>query len=75
MSSYMTTPIGSDVYTSDGSKLGTIKEVRDEYFKVGASMQPDYWLSSECIRGGGVSSDRVVVSFGKDRLDDYKVKM
>jgi hypothetical protein len=45
--------VGAEVYTTDGEKLGTIKEFRDTYFKVDASMQPDYWLRTDCIRGGG----------------------
>jgi hypothetical protein len=67
-------PIGTDVYTTDGDKLGTVKELRGDYFKVDASMQPDYWLATECIRGG-YASGRVTVMFDKDHLDDYKRKM
>lgn len=64
---------GQPVYTLDGDKIGDIKEVRGDYFKVDASMQPDYWLSCECIRGGAVANDRVMLSFDKDNLGDYKV--
>ncbi len=35
--------IGSEVYTTDGEKLGTVKMVRSGYFQVDASMKPDYW--------------------------------
>lgn len=62
---------GLPVYTTDGSKLGDVKEVRDSYFKVDASMQPDYWLANDCIRGG-FGADRLTVSFDKDHLDDFK---
>lgn len=64
---------GQPVFTLDGDKIGEIKEVRGDYFKVDASMQPDYWLSCDCIRGGSVANDRVMLSFDKDQLGDYKV--
>ena len=63
--------VGCDIYTTDGSKLGTVKEVQGAYFKVDAPMQPDYWLASECVRGGGMG-DRVDVAFAKDDLSKHK---
>lgn len=45
---------GADVVTNDGQSIGSVKEARDGFFKVGASGQPDYWLADEFI----VSSDR-----------------
>ncbi len=72
MSMPSSTPnIGAEVYTTDGSKLGTIKAVQGAYFKVDASMQPDYWLGTECIRGGGIGN-RVEVTFAKGDVDRYK---
>ena len=64
-------PIGSDVYTSDGDRLGKVKEVRGAYFKVDAPMHGDYWLGTECVRGGS-GGGRVTVVFDKDHVDDYK---
>ena len=66
--------IGCDVYTADGSKLGTVKEVQGIYFKVDAPMAPDYWLACECIRGGSMG-DRVDVTFAKDDLSTHKRDM
>jgi hypothetical protein len=63
---------GQAVFTIDGDKLGEVKELRGDYFKVDASMQPDYWLSCSCVRGGSMGSDRVTVSFDKDHLKDFK---
>jgi hypothetical protein len=65
---------GQIVYTMDGNELGEIKEVRGDFFKVDVSMQPDYWLSTECIRGGTLAADRVTLAVGRDRLGDFKVK-
>lgn len=64
--------IGTEVYTSNGDKLGTVKDIRGEYFKVDATMQPDYWLACDCVRGGGPVGSRLTVSFDKDHLGDYK---
>ncbi|MHB8575899.1 MAG: DUF2171 domain-containing protein [Dehalococcoidia bacterium] len=58
------------VYTADGDKLGTVKEIRGSAFKVNAHMQPDYWLSFGGIRA--VTPERVELAFPKDRLGDYK---
>ena len=64
---------GQAVYTMDGDKLGEVKEISGEYFKVDAPMKPDYWLACECVRGGTVAGDRVDLAFDKDHLGDYKV--
>lgn len=64
---------GAEVYTLDGEKLGTVKKVRSDYFKVDAPMKPDYWLRCDCVDGGtGYAGDRVTVAFTKDRLDTFK---
>jgi hypothetical protein len=63
--------IGADVYTSDGDKLGKVKEVRGAYFKVDAPMHPDYWLGTECINGA-FGSGRVTVVFDKKHIDENK---
>ncbi len=65
--------MGQTVHTLDGDKIGEVKEVRGDYFKVDASMQPDYWLSCECIRGGAVAGEKVMLNFDKDKLGDMKV--
>jgi hypothetical protein len=62
---------GIDIYTRDGDRLGQVKELRGDYFKVDAPMSPDYWLSTECLRGS-MGTDRVEVLFAKGELDDYK---
>jgi hypothetical protein len=63
-------PVGCPIFTSDGDKLGEVKEVRSGFFKVEASMQPDYWLSTSHVTS--TSGDRVVLDFVKDHLGDYK---
>ncbi|HLZ73071.1 MAG TPA: hypothetical protein VKV26_24470 [Dehalococcoidia bacterium] len=62
---------GTPIFTMDGDQIGKVKEVRDRFFKVDASAQPDYWLATDCIRSA--SAGRVRVGFDKDHLGDYKV--
>lgn len=66
---------GAEVYSMDGKKLGMVKEVRSDRFKVDASMAPDYWLRTDCVDGGGAAAGRVTVSFDKDHLDGFKQNM
>jgi len=59
--------IGQTVYGANGEELGTVKEVRGEYFKVDASMQPDYWLRADsCQTSGG----RLVVMDNAERWEN-----
>lgn len=64
-------PMGSPVYTADNDKIGTVKEVQGTSFKVDASGQPDYWLPASAVMSATL--DRVMVSFRKDSLGDYKM--
>jgi hypothetical protein len=63
---------GTDIYTSDDDKIGTVKEVRGRYFKVDAAGQTDYWLETECCAAGYTSGD-VHLVFSKDQLGEHKV--
>ena len=64
--------IGSEIHTSDGDRIGEVKEIRGDFFKVEASMQPDYWLDTSCIMT--VVGTDVRLSFDKEHLGDYKRK-
>lgn len=59
------------MYTSDGHKLGTIKEVWDAYFKVDAAMHTDCWLGTESIESSA-EPGRVTGVFDSDDVDDFK---
>ena len=65
---------GLDVYTLDGDKLGSVKEVRGNYFQVDAKMQPDYWLDVSCVQPT-TTSGRIVMTFDKDHVGDNKRKL
>jgi hypothetical protein len=64
--------VGAEVYTADGDKLGTVKEVAGTCFKVDARMQPDYWLARDCVASS--AGNDVRLTFDKDRLDAAKVE-
>jgi rRNA processing protein Gar1 len=66
-----TMPMGCPVFTQDGDRIGQVKEIDGPYFKVDATMQPDYWLRTDCVMS--YTADRVTLSVDKDHLGDAKV--
>ena len=62
---------GTDIYTSDGDKIGQVGEIHGTFFKVDAAMMPDYWLRTDCVLSS--SGTGVRLNFSKDQLGDYKV--
>jgi len=64
---------GSAIYTRDGEKIGTVKLVRDDYIRVDASMQVDYWLPLGSV--GNCTPERVTMSFSKDELGAHKTDL
>ena len=62
---------GLPVFTLDGEELGTVKEVREEYFKVDTTLQPDYWLRTSDVLS--VTVERVSLRFEMAQLGDSKV--
>ena len=66
-----TLPIGCEVFTRDGDKLGEVKEIRGTAFKIDVAMQPDYWLPTHTVHAS--TGDRVVLTFDKEELGRYQV--
>jgi hypothetical protein len=64
--------IGAHVYTLDGADLGTVADSTPRAFKVDAPLEPDFWLSRDCIRLA--SSEEVRVDFNRDDLDARKLE-
>jgi hypothetical protein len=62
--------IDTPIYTSDGSEIGKVGEIRGKMLKVNAAMQPDYWLDCETVMS--TDMDGVRLNFEKDRLEHYK---
>jgi hypothetical protein len=63
-------PIDADIITTDGDKIGNVKEVRGSFFKVNAAGQPDYWLPVTCVASSAGTA--VMLNFHKDHLGDFK---
>ena len=53
--------LGTSVFSSDGEKLGVVKEQSDGLFKLDVSGSPDYWLSTSDVLSSGM--DRVTMQF------------
>lgn len=62
---------GLPVHTVDGDRLGDVKEVQGDRFKVSAPLQPDYWLRVDDVQAFTI--ERVTLEFAKDQLGSHKV--
>jgi hypothetical protein len=62
---------GLEVHTADGAKLGTLKELDDDAFKVDAPLHPDYWLPRDKVLS--FTNERVTMDFEHGELDGYKL--
>jgi hypothetical protein len=62
---------GQTIVTVDNHKLGQLKETHGSYFKVGARLKKDYWLSSEYVVD--VNGDVLVLSFPSKELGEHKL--
>jgi len=62
--------VGSEVFTTDGERLGDVEEVHVGAFKVDAPLKPDYWLPSTTV--ASIMGKRITLAFARDRLDHYR---
>ena len=62
--------MGSEVFTTDGERLGSVQDIRVGSFKLNAAIQPDYWLPSNTV--ASVMGKRITLAFARDRLDHYR---
>lgn len=65
-----TLTVGAPVYSRDGDQIGTVKEVRGQFFKVDAPMAPDFWMRTDAV--GSSDGGQVMLSVGKDQIEEYK---
>ena len=63
--------VGAPVVTADGDRIGKVKEVSGDCFKIDAPMQPDYWLGSDTI--ANVSGGEITLSLRKEDVGEVKV--
>jgi hypothetical protein len=61
---------GREIFSQDGHKLGTVKDVTPAELKVDAPFQPDYWLSRDRILS--YTNERVTMEFDHADLDRYR---
>ena len=65
--------VGTPVFSRDNHKMGKIKEIRSDAFKVETGLlQRDYWLSAESL-DEAVPDEAVILNIEKEQLDDHKV--
>jgi hypothetical protein len=70
---------GQKVYSSDGQKLGTVKDITgidgQLYFAIDVSLRPDYWLAGRWIHHSEIvdGEDRLFLDLSRDLLNQYKL--
>lgn len=64
-------PVGCPVCTSDGEKIGTVKDVQGDFVKIDAPLSRDYWINVDYVLG--YDGERVELSFLKKDLGAYKM--
>ena len=66
--------VGTPVYAKDGDKVGKIKEVRGQAFKVETGLlQKDYWLSGESVAEAAPDAAVTLVA-DKNDIDSFKIE-
>jgi hypothetical protein len=65
--------VEASIYSNDGEKLGTVKEIQGNAFKVGTGLfQRDYWLSGDAVESA-VPGESVFLKVDKADIDQHKV--
>jgi hypothetical protein len=66
--------IGTPIYTQDEVKLGKVKEVRGQAFKVETGMfQRDYWLPAQTVAEAAPDL-AVTLAVDKNQIDAHKIE-
>ena len=66
--------VGMPIYTDDGQKIGAVKEVLVNAFKVGTPLlQRDYWLAADTIKSA-TPGEAVMLAIDKAHLGQRKLK-
>ena len=65
--------VGTPVYTQDGAKVGKVKEIRGQAFKVETGLfQRDYWLAGESV-AEAAPDIAVTLAVGKGQVGTRKI--
>jgi hypothetical protein len=72
-SPFLRVTVGSSISTSDGQKVGKVKERSAGFLKVQTPfLQRDFWLAGDLV-SAAVPDDTVTLNVDKAHLDDQKV--
>lgn len=63
--------VGQPVMTIDGQRIGTVKDLSSQHFKVHRTLRSDFWLDDAYI--ADVNNHAVIVQFEKGDLNAYKL--
>ena len=62
---------GATVTTADREKLGSVKEIVGDCFKIDAPMARDYWLASDTI--ATVTGNDILLRLRREEINDVKI--
>jgi hypothetical protein len=62
---------GANVITADRERLGSVKEIKGDCFKVDAPMAPDYWLGSDTI--ATIDGNDIMLRYRREDINDFKM--
>ena len=62
---------GREVFSRDGERLGTIKELSDTALKIDVPLHRDYWLPRDRVLS--FTNDRVTMDLDHGELDTHMI--
>ncbi|MCC7363462.1 MAG: hypothetical protein IT303_03750 [Dehalococcoidia bacterium] len=62
---------GTPIISLDGKKIGTVKEVRENFVKVDAPRRRDYWLACDQVLSADTNQALLVIP--SDEINVYKM--
>ena len=63
---------GATVTTADREKLGSVKEIVGDCFKIDAPMARDYWLASDTI--ATVTGNDILLRLRREEMYEYRTQ-
>jgi len=65
-----TLAIGTPLIARDGESIGTVKEIRNKFFKVDSPRHPDFWLSTGTI--SEAAKQQATLRITSDKVDQFE---
>jgi hypothetical protein len=63
---------GRDVFSRDGHKIGTVKELSATALKIDAPLHRDYWLPRERVLS--FTNERVTMDLDRDEIGEHALE-